>query len=125
MKKRFFKLAAILLVAVMMLPIFASCGKKLSGSYQADVSILGQGMEVTYTFKGSKLEAVSKVTLLGNVNTTTTEGTYEIVENEDGSMDIVIDFEEESTAFKDGTYTLTEAEDYIKIGAFKYKKLEK
>ena len=125
MKQRIFKLAALMLAVVMMAGILVACGKTVSGSYEADLTILGQGMNVTYTFKGNKVEAVSKVTLLGNVKNTETSGTYEINENADGTMEITFDFEEESTAFKDGTYTFVQGEDYIKIGAFKYKIVEK
>lgn len=125
MKKRIIKLAAVMLAALMMTCMFASCAKKLSGSYETDASFLGQGMNVTYTFSGSKFEATSKVTLLGSVNSDTVSGTYEIIEFEDGSMEIKLDFEEETTAFHNGTYTFDQGEDYIKIGGIKYSKLDK
>ena len=125
MKKTVFKLAAIMLAVVMMSCMFASCAKKLSGSYQTDATFLGQGMNVTYTFSGGKFEATSKVTLLGTVNSETVNGTYEIIEFDDGSMEIKLDFEEESTAFHNGTYSFEQGEDYIKIGGIKYSKLDK
>ena len=124
MKKTVFKLAAIMLAVVMMSCMFASCAKKLSGSYQTDATFLGQGMNVTYTFSGGKFEATSKVTLLGTVNSETVNGTYEIIEFDDGSMEIKLDFEEESTAFHDGTYTFDQGEDYIKIAGLQYTKAE-
>ena len=125
MKKTVFKLAAIMLAVVMMSCMFASCAKTISGSYQTDATFLGQGMNVTYTFSGGKFEATSKVTLLGTVNSETVNGTYEIIEFDDGSMEIKLDFEEESAAFHNGTYTFDQGEDYIKIAGIKYSKLDK
>lgn len=125
MKKRIIKLAAIMLAALMMTCMFASCAKKLSGSYQTDASFLGQGLNVTYTFSGNKFEATNKITFLGKVTSDTVSGTYEILEFDDGSMEIKLDFEEETATFKDGTYTFTESDDHIKIGGIRYNKLDK
>ncbi len=125
MKKTVIKLAAIMLAVVMMSCMFASCAKKLSGSYGADASLFGQGVDVTYTFSGSKVTVTSKVTLLGQVDTKEIKGTYEIAENADGSMEITLDFEEETATLRDGTYTFDQGEDYIKIAGVKYSKLDK
>ena len=125
MKKTIMKLAAVMLALVMMSCMLASCAKKLSGSYQSDASFLGQGLNVIYTFKGSKLEATNKITLFGTVTSDAVTGTYEIVENADGSMEITLDFEEETATFRDGTYTFDQGEDYIKIAGIKYGKLDK
>ena len=125
MKKRIIKLAAVLLAALIMTCAFASCSKTLSGSYQTDASFLGQGLNVTYTFSGGKFEATNKITLLGTVTSDEVSGTYEIIEFDDGSMEIKLDFEEETATFHDGTYTFEEGGDYIKIGGIKYNKLEK
>ena len=125
MKNTFVKLIAVAVVAVMLVATLVSCGKSLSGAYSSEVSLLGQSWDVTYTFKGSKVEAVSKTTILGQVNTNECTGTYEITENDDGSLEISFDFEEENNLFKDGTYTLTQGEDYIKIGGVQYNKADK
>lgn len=125
MKKTVRKMLTLALVAMMLLGSFAGCGKSLSGSYEAELKVFGQSWKVTYNFSGKKVEAESKVTLLGNVEANTYKGTYEIVENEDGSMEITFDFEEESDLFKDGTFTFTEAEDYIKIAGSQYNKVDK
>ena len=113
------------LVMVMLVCSMAACGKSLSGSYESEVELLGQSWNVTYTFKGKNVEAVSKVTILGNVQNTTSTGTYELVENADGTMEITIDFENETDLFKDGTFTFEEAEEYIKIGKSQYNKVTK
>ena len=125
MKNTLIKLLAVVVVAVMLVATLVSCGKSLSGAYSSEVSLLGQSWDVTYTFKGSKVVAESKTTLLGQINTNECAGTYEITENADGSMEIKIDFEEENNLFKDGTYTLTQGEDYIKIGGVQYNKADK
>jgi len=125
MKKSFVKVLALALVAVMLVSSLVSCGKKLSGSYEAEIDFLGQKWNVTYTFSGSDVEVVSKVTVLGTVKSTPASGTYEIVENSDGTMEITFDFETETDLFKDGTFTFAEGEDYIKIGTSQYQKVEK
>lgn len=125
MKNTLIKLLAVAVVAVMLVATLASCGKSLSGAYSSEVSLLGQSWDVTYTFKGSKVEAVSKTTLLGKVNTSECAGTYEITENDDGSLEITFDFEDGSDLFKDGTYTLEQGETYIKIGGVQYNKADK
>jgi len=103
----------------------AACGKSLSGSYESEIEIFGQSWNVTYTFKGKNVEAVSKVTILGNVQNTESTGTYELTENADGTVEISIDFETETDLFKDGTFTFEEAEEYIKIGKTQYNKVTK
>ncbi len=119
------KLITVALAAVLLVCSFAGCGKSISGSYEAELEFFGQSWKVTYTFSGKKVEAQSKVTILGNVENKTGTGTYELVENADGSLEISLDFEEESDLFKDGTYTFTEGEDYIKIGDSQYNKVGK
>ena len=119
------KLLAVALVALMLVATLVSCGKSLSGAYSSKIELLGQSWDVTYTFKGSKVEAVSKATLLGKVTTEESVGEYEIIENADGSLEIEIDFEDENSLFRDGTYTLDKGEDYIKIGGVQYNKVEK
>ena len=125
MKNTMIKLLAVALVALMLVATLVSCGKSLSGAYSSKIELLGQSWDVTYTFKGSKVEAVSKATLLGKVTTEESVGEYEIIENADGSLEIKIDFEDENSLFRDGTYTLEQGEDYIKIGGVQYNKVEK
>ncbi len=126
MKKTVMKAITLALVAVLLLCTLTACGKKVpAGAYEAKLEVFGQSWNVTYTFKGNKVTATNKITILGNVNTVTAEGKYEITENADGTMEITLDFGEESESFKDGTYTYEEGEGYIKIGEFKYNKVQK
>ena len=122
---KIFKLAALMLAAIMMMGMFASCAKKLSGSYEADITLLGQGMTVTYTFSGSKFKAENTISVLGQEKTNSVSGTYEIIEFDDGSMEIKLDFAEETAEFKDGTYSFSEGEGFIKIAGIRYSNLEK
>ena len=125
--KKVLRLIALGLVLVTGLVMFASCGAKTvpAGSYEAELEVLGQSARVTYTFSGNKVEAVKKVTLFGTVNTETADGTYEIVENSDGTMEITFDFKEETDSFKDQTLTYKESESYILLAGVEYDKIEK
>ena len=124
MKKTILKVLTLSLVAVMLICTLASCGKMISGSYDAQIEFLGQKVTVTYTFTLNKVEATSKVTVLGNVQSETAEGTYKITENSDGSMEITFEFEKETDVFKNETVTFEEGEDYIKIGLATYNKVK-
>ena len=122
MKKSFVRVLSLALIAVMMVCALASCSKKISGSYGGEIEFLGQSYEVTYTFSGKKVNVERKATVLGTVNTTEYEGTYEIVENDDGKMEITFEFENGDDSVKSGTYTFEEGDDYIKIGVITYTK---
>lgn len=104
--------------------VFASCGKKVvSGSYKAEIQVLGQSYNVTYTFSGNKVEAESKLSVLGFETTKNVAGTYEIISYDDGDLEIKFDFEDESGIFKDGTHSFMHNEDYITIYGIKYPKV--
>ncbi|MBO5701276.1 MAG: hypothetical protein J6S71_02445 [Clostridia bacterium] len=125
MKKTIAKSIALVMAAVMLVCMFASCGQKIEkGTYKAEVEFLGQGVGVTYTFSGNKLEAESNLSILGIDKNKTTTGTYEIIKYDDGDLEIKIDFEEETDLFKDGTYAYSEGDGYIKIGIIKYEKVD-
>jgi major membrane immunogen (membrane-anchored lipoprotein) len=115
------KVLCAVLVVVMMLSLVA-CGKTLKGAYEAEIDLAILKYTATYEFSGSKVEITKKTTVLGNVNTATFEGKYEIIENDDGSMEITITLETEDDQIKSGTYTFAEGEDYIKIGGIQYNK---
>lgn len=124
MKKTILKVITLSLVAVMLICTLASCGKMISGSYDTQVEIFGQKWTVTYTFTLNKVEATSKATILGSVQSETVEGTYKITENSDGSMEITFEFEKETDVFKNETVTFEQGEDYIKIGLTTYNKVQ-
>ena len=126
MKKTTIKIAAVLLIAVMCLGIFVACGPSVSGTYSGTTDIAGlAGATVTYTFSGKNVTVESTANILGFEKTSTYEGTFELVEAEDGTLQIVFTFGEDGDSFS-GTYSFTQGEEndvkYIKIGGAKYNK---
>ena len=125
MKKTLIRVIALALVAVTLVCCLASCGKTLSGSYEAELNRGVVKYTATYTFKGSDVTIVKKSqNILGGIDTTELKGTYEIVENEDKTMEITITLEKDDESIKSGTWTFEEGETYIKIGEFQYNKVE-
>ena len=121
--KKSVRILSVVMILVMGVLMLASCAKTISGTYEAEIQGLLSKYTATYEFSGSKVEATKKVTnILGQVETTTFSGTYEITENDDGSMEITFDFDGDDGDIKDGTFTFEEGEDYIKIGLVKYNK---
>ena len=116
------KFMSIVLVVVMMLSLVA-CSKQLSGTYQAEFDIKIMKYTASYTFKGDKVEITKKTNVFGVVDTTSFEGTYEIIENEDGSMEITISLKTEDDQIKSGTFSFEEGEGYIKIGKSELQKV--
>lgn len=121
--KKTLRIVALVLVLAMSVCVLASCGKKLSGKYEGKLEVLGQSVSVTYDFSGSKVEITTKTTILGSVNTETEEAEYEIVENDDGTMEITFITVEDDTEVKN-TVTFEEGEDYIKLGGIQYNKVK-
>ena len=107
------KIVALVLVVALACVALASCGKKLSGTYKAEV--VGTG--ATYTFKGSKVTITAKVFGFEK----TFEGKYEIYEEDDAEK-IKFTFEDEDAEQYSGSFSFSEGEDYIKIGGLKYTK---
>ena len=106
-------LSALLACALLVGCLFtlASCGG-VSGSYTAEVEILGQGGSTTYDFHGSKVDIIIKTTILGSVNTETSTASYKI----DG--DEITITEGENSA----TFTFEKGDGYIKIAGIQYNK---
>lgn len=113
-------LACVLLVGCIC--TLASCGKSLSGAYEAEVELFGQSASTTYDFSGKKVEIITKTKLLGSINTETVKGTYEIAEA-DGELEITITTEKDGEEVSN-TYTLEEGDGYIKIAGIQYNKVD-
>ena len=121
MKKTMTRIIAVALVAVMLCLGLASCGKKLSGTYSAD--LFGTGTKMT--FDGKNVKIAITATLLGEV--ASVDATYKIkddkisfdfADEEEVSNDLakkVLESIEEPVDFEEG-------DDYIKIGGVKYTK---
>ena len=124
--KKSIRIMAVVMALLMVTLVFASCGKTIKGAYKAEIGLGGlAGYTATYEFSGKKVEITKTTTLLGSTNTTTMNGTYEITEKDDGTMEITITLENGDDDIKSGTYTFEEGENYIKIGLVKYDKVEK
>ena len=119
--KNTIKIVSVVLLVCMLVLGLASCAKKLSGTYSAEVDLGLVKFTANYEFSGSKV-TVTKITnpIIGDSKTTTFEGEYEIIENDDETMDIKFTFETEDDDIKSGTFDFEDGEDYIKIGIVKY-----
>ncbi len=114
--KKSVKVLALVMVAAMLCLALVSCGKKLSGEYEATLFGSGivlnfEGSKVTYTAKAFGYEAAS------------VEGEYSI---EDDKITLSFGEDDDDAKKLNGTFDFEEGEDYIKIGTFgKFTKVEK
>ena len=115
------RVLALALVCIMVFAL-ASCAKKLSGTYTAEIGGSVLGAKTSYTFSGSKVTVSVTGSLLGGSKTTDYEGEYEITEAEDGSMTITFTFTDSDAKEYSGTYNFVENENSIKIGMVTYNK---
>ena len=112
--KKTIRVLALVMALTMVLFVFASCGKKLSGKYSAE--LLGTG--ATYEFKGSKVTITVKA--LG-ATAATFEGTYKIA---DDQITFTFESDDKDAEKYSGTFDFEEKEDSIKIGLVEYKKVD-
>jgi hypothetical protein len=82
--KKSIRILAVVMALLMVTLVFASCGKTIKGTYEAEVDVVILKYAAPYEFSGSKV-TVTKVTktLLGS-DTVTLEGTYKITEADGG-----------------------------------------
>lgn len=121
--KKTVRILAVVMAVLMVTLVLASCGKTLKGAYSAEVDVVVLKYTATYEFSGKNVTVTKVVNpLIGDSKTSTIEGTYEIIENDDGSMDIKFEFKTDDDHIKSGTFDFEEGEDYIKIGIVKYTK---
>ena len=119
--KKSLRILALALVLVTVVAAFASCGKKLSGTYSAE--IFGTGTKMT--FDGKNVKIAITVTLLGEVASLDAtykikddKITFEIADEDEISNELakkVVAELEKPAAFEEG-------DNYIKIGGVKYTK---
>ena len=121
--KKSIRILAVVLALMMVTVVFASCAKTIKGTYSAEVDVVVLKYTATYEFSGKNVTVTKVVNpLLGESKTYTIEGTYEIIENDDDTMDIKFEFKTEDDHIKSGTFDFEQGEDYIKIGIVKYNK---
>ncbi len=121
--KKSIRIMAVVMALLMVTLVFASCGKTIKGTYSAEVDVVVLKYTATYEFSGKNVTVTKVVNpLLGESKTYTIEGTYEIIENDDDTMDIKFEFKTEDDHIKSGTFDFEQGEDFIKIGIVKYNK---
>ena len=121
--KKTVRILSVLLALLMVTCMLASCGKTIKGTYSAEVDVLILKYTATYEFSGKNVTVTRVVNpLIGDAQTFTIEGTYEIIKNDDDTMDIKFEFKTDDDYIKSGTFDFEQGEDYIKIGAVKYNK---
>lgn len=101
-----------LVLALSLVFVLASCGKKLSGTYVYE-SVVGS---TTYEFEGRKVTVIIG-TVLGDV---TYSGKYKISKDKDGDLKIQFTFDDSVEYSK--TYTFEETENGIKLNGLSYTK---
>ena len=91
--KKSIRILAVVLALMMVTVVFASCAKTIKGTYSAEVDVVVLKYTATYEFSGKNVTVTKVVNpLLGESKTYTIEGTYEIIENDDDTMDIKFEF---------------------------------
>ncbi|MBR6781868.1 MAG: hypothetical protein IKM33_01555 [Clostridia bacterium] len=121
--KKTVRILSVVLALLMATLMLASCGKTIKGTYSAEVDVLVLKYTATYEFSGKNVTVTKVVNpLIGDAQTYTIEGTYEIIENDDDTLDIKFEFKTADDHIKSGTFDFEQGEDYIKIGVVKYNK---
>ncbi len=106
--KKIISASLVCLLLVGMVLVLASCGNKLSGTYEGPIS--------TYEFKrnGDFVRKSGAVSV---------SGTYEIEENDDGDLTITFFYGEDEDDDKDGIpQSFEKGDDFIRISGVKYEK---
>ena len=114
--KKILALVLALAVLLTMCLTFASCGKKLSGTYvyKTLTNVL------TYEFKGNKVIVTDTVTIGGSSFDFTYSGKYKIAKDDKGNLSITFTFEESEAERFNKTCTFEETDEGIKLGGNVY-----
>lgn len=132
------KIVSAVLVCVLMLSCvlaLASCSKIVMGTYEHIYGSETAGYKVTYAFNGTKVEVTRQViTAIGSLNPTVKNGTYDIVEAEDGAKTITFTWDdgaktEEGVAESGTSLSFSEGNKdgkaFIEIGGVEFVKVDK
>ncbi len=106
--KKSIRILAVAMALLMVMVVFASCGKTLKGTYSAEV--FGSGVELA--FEGKEVTITLKVV---GAELGSTTGTYKI---EDDKITLTFESDNDKVNAYNGTFDFEEGEDYIKIGTF-------
>ncbi len=103
-----------LVLALSLVFVLVSCGKKLSGAYVND----GIMSDITYEFEGNKV-TVTDHTALGDVSYS---GKYKISKDKEKGLQITFTFDDKAAGMYNKTCTLEETENGIKLNGLLYTK---
>lgn len=121
--KKSVRVLAVAMALLMVMVVFASCGKTLKGTYSAEIDVVVLKYTASYEFSGKNVTVTKVVNpKIGESKTLTIEGTYEIITNDDDTMDIKLSFTTEDDHIKSGTFDFEEGDGFIKIAGLKYTK---
>ena len=131
------KIVSLALVCIMLLGsvlALSSCGKIVTGKYEADITAIGTGVVITYEFSGlNKVTVTSKAKVIGfSSEPVVITGTYKIAEDEDGNSTITFDYDDDKEAEgaeKEGVAVPFGTGDddgvkYVRIGGVKFKQVK-
>ena len=124
------RIISTILVCVLLLGCvmsLSSCGKMLTGKYEAEVDAIVAGGNVVYEFTPFGYTKTTTTEVLGFEKSSVEEGKYKIAENDEGELTITFTYEvdgeekTESVAFSQGEENGVK---YIKLGLVKFTKLD-
>ena len=105
----------------------SSCGKMLSGKYEAEVDAILAGGKVVYEFTPFGYTKTTTTEVLGFEKDTIEEGKYKITENDEGELTITFTYEVDGEE-KTETVAFSQGEEdgvkYIKLGLVKLTKID-
>ena len=118
-------LVCVLLVGCVM--SLSSCGKMLTGKYEAELDAGIGGGKVSYEFTPFGYTKTTTTEVLGFEKSSVEEGKYKIAENDDGELSITFTYEVEGEE-KTETVSFSQGEEngakYIKLGLVKLNKVD-
>lgn len=124
------KIISTILVCVLLLGCvmsLSSCGKMLSGKYEAEVDAILAGGKVVYEFTPFGYTKTTTTEVLGFEKDTIEEGKYKITENDEGELTITFTYEVDGEE-KTETVAFSQGEEdgvkYIKLGLVKLTKID-
>ncbi len=122
--KKTVRIIAVLMMVAMLSLALVSCGNMLSGKYSATFDIGIYEATTTYEFGlfGSVTKTVVQEALMGDPETTVTEGKYEIMEDPADPSQLIIAFEFDGEERTTASFVKGSEGDsqYIKIGNTQY-----
>ena len=118
--KKTFRILAIFMVITILSLTLVSCSDNLSGKYSNNIG----GIETTYDFGlfGKVTRTIFIPGVISDGETIVKEGKYEISKDDDGSLEITLEFDGEGSETHSFSKGEENGEKYIKIGLFEYKK---